>query len=525
MRRFKLAGTPGRFWEIAITAARVRLRWGPNETPGQSLERAFESETAAARYVAEQIAAQTQRGYVEVDVPVTSPEPEVTVMRDQRFEWSARRDRRYRVLAQHGRTVFWHGGKISELGEDEPDPEQVFRRTYPMVAEASAAYSELVATLEYDGAKPVVVRPPSTIHQNLELEAQCLASPHSPEPWAVYADWLMGQGDPRGELAALHLAGKTSLATTLLAQHYAQLVGDEEHPVALEFRHGFAVGATLEIEHSSLLRLDVLTRQFLAAPIARFVESLRFGLAHFESNNNWAPTLDVVTRSEQAPRIRALRFDAYTYSDCEISWTPFGDFSFAWRRLPSLELLHIRSGAGGTLGDLVLPRLKTFIFESGGLARNLVASIVNAKWPALEHLEIWTGSSNYGADASLHALRPILAAEGLPALRHLGIVNSELSDSLVAALAESKVLPQLHSLDLSRGIFARVAADALVEHAAAFRHLASIDLSENVLEPDEAARIRAVLDNVIIGNQREREEDEYEDGEVVEAGRYVALGE
>jgi uncharacterized protein (TIGR02996 family) len=525
MRRFELAGTPGRFWEITITGIQVQLRWGPIDTPGQALARPFDSETAAARYAAEQIAAQRTRGYVEVEVPVRGPEPEVTVMRDQRFEWSARRERRYRVLAQHGRTVFWHGGRISEQGEDEPDHEQVFRRSYQTVAEASAAYTEVVATLEYDGAKPVVTRPPASIHKNLELEAQCLASPDSPDPWAVYADWLIAQGDPRGELAALHLAGKTGPATNLLAHHYAELCGDEEHQYQLEFRHGFAVGATLKLEHASLLRLDVLTKQFLDAPIARFIDSLRFGLAHFESNNNWAPTLDVVTRSEQAPRIRALRFDAYTYTDCEISWTPFGDFAFAWTRLPSLELLHIRSGAGGNLGDLVLPRLKTFIFESGGLAGHLVDSIVNAKWPALEHLEIWTGSSNYGAAASLHALRPILAGTGLPELRHLGIVNSELSDSLIPALADSRLLPQLHSLDLSRGVFARTAADALVEHAAAFRHLASIDLSDNVLEPDEIARIRAVLDNVIIGDQREREEDDDEDGEVVALGRYVSLGE
>ena len=515
-----LGGKFERFWEITITGDRVHLRWGAKDTPGQALDRAFESETAAARYAAEQIAAQCRRGYFEVEVPVAAPEPEVTVMRDQRFEWSARRMRRYRVLGQHGRSVFWHGGSIDELGEDAPDPEQVFRRSYPSIGEASAAYGELVTTLEYDGAKPVTTRPPSTIHQNLELEAQCRASQDSPEPWAVYADWLIAQGDPRGELAALHLAGKSAAALKVLAQHYEQLVGDEEHQYDLQFRHGFAIGATLGIDHASLLRLDVLTRQFLAAPIARFIESLRFGLAHFESNNNWAPTLDVVTRSEQAPRIRALRFDAYTYTDCEISWTPFGDLAFAWKRLPSLELLHIRSGAGGNLGDLVLPRLKTFIFESGGMQGNLVDAVAGAKWPALEHLEIWTGSSDYGAAASIHALRPILAAIGLPELRHLGLVNSELSDAIVPALAESKLLPQLHSLDLSRGVFAREASDALVDHAAAFRHLASIDLSDNVLLPDEIARIRAALDNVVIGDQRERDED---DGG--ELGRYVSLGE
>jgi hypothetical protein len=88
------------------------------------------------------------------------------------------------------------------------------------------------------------------------------------------------------------------------------------------------------------------------------------------------------------------------------------------------------------------------------------------------------------------------------------------------------ILPRLHSLDLSKGILARRGVAAFEEHAAAFRHLASIDLSENLLEHEEAARIRAVLDNVILTDQRERESEDYEeeeaDGEIT---RYVAVGE
>ncbi|MEJ7600701.1 MAG: hypothetical protein WKG01_22535 [Kofleriaceae bacterium] len=523
MQRFELAGTPGRFWEVSQEAARVRLRWGPLTGGGQALERAFASETEAAVYIAQQIAAQRARGYVEVELPVRA---EAEVLREQRFDWTTRAERKYRVVSQRGPVVGWQGGTVGADGTLVAIPSEVFRRTFPSVAEASVGYGELVASIEYDGAVPVDVHPPATIHANPELEALCEGSPDSPDPWAVYADWLIAQGDPRGEVAALHLAGKPAAARRVLAAHYAQLCGNEERPIALELRHGFAVAATLTIDRTGVLPLDVLTQQVLDAPIARFLQSLRFGLAHFESHTNtWRPTLDAVLRAPHASRIRERRFDAYSYQDCELSWTTFGDFSTAWPALANLELLHLRSGAGGTLGTIVLPNLRTFIRESGGLTSTELAAIASADWPRLAHLEIWTGSSNHGSDITLHHLVPILAGRGLPALRHLGIVNSELSDSLIAELARSEILPQLHSLDLSRGVMAQVAADSLVAHAAAFRHLASLDLSANVLERAEIDRIRAVLDNVITVGQRERDEDEYEDDELVELGRYVSIGE
>jgi hypothetical protein len=122
---------------------------------------------------------------------------------------------------------------------------------------------------------------------------------------------------------------------------------------------------------------------------------------------------------------------------------------------------------------------------------------------------------------ALEDLAPILAADHFPALRHLGIVNSELSDVIIPALVTSRVLPQLHSLDLSMGIFARTATTLLVEHARHFRHLASLDLSENVLVAEEIAELRDVLDNIITNSQREREDDFPDDPGV----RYVAVGE
>ncbi len=159
-----------------------------------------------------------------------------------------------------------------------------------------------------------------------------------------------------------------------------------------------------------------------------FVDTLRFGLAAFSHDNDWRATLDVVLDAAQASRIKDLRFDAYRYEDSEISWTPFGDFTGAWARLPALEVLHIRSGKGGTLGTLDLPKLRTFVRESGGLRASEIEAICHARWPALEHLAVWFGSPNYGAEGTVDAIRASRITQALPQVTSSGQRDYERPD-------------------------------------------------------------------------------------------------
>jgi uncharacterized protein (TIGR02996 family) len=502
----------GRFWEVAGDRE-LEIRWGAIGRRGQAITRKFELERDALVYAETEMAKQIARGYVEVPVvgqPQTAAAAarEPTVERCERVDWIEDGVECFREIVLDGKRVLERTGRVFG-GRDEVGLGATTEQRFATFGEAYAAFDARVATLG-------VARPPVELRSEPELEAACVASPDDPAPWSVLADRLVEHGDPRGELAALHLAGKRAEAETFLRARCIDLVG---RPLELAFRHGFIVGATLQIDRDDDIELDELTRQFLASPPARFIESLRFGLASFESDNDWAKTLRAVCESPRVAQIRALRFDAYSSEDCEISWTPYGDFSFAWPLLPALEHLHVRSGAGGTLGTIALPRLKTFIRESGGLARAEIEAIARATWPALEHLEIWFGSPDYGAEGTVADLHAILAGTGLPKLRHLGIVNCEFVPDAIPLLARSRVLPQLTSLDLSKGTMGERAADALVEHAAAFRHLAAIDVRDNFFSPEDLERIRDAVPNLIGYDQRWHEEYE-EDG-----ARYVAVGE
>jgi len=337
---------------------------------------------------------------------------------------------------------------------------------------------------------------------------------------SVYADWLQTQNDVRGELASLFLGGQEDEARQWLADNPTKLFGDLDVKLHNEvydliWEHGFLRGASLKRQSvDSDTVLSELTRAFLALPVARLVTELRFGLAGYESDNDWSESLAAIAESPQAAHLRSLRFDDYTYEDCEISWAAFGDFSPYWSSLQSLEELQIRSGEGGTLGDLALPNLRKFVRVSGGLGEDEIRAIFSAAWPKLEHLEVWFGSRNYGAAGKLEHLAPLLGGRVPSSLAHLGIVNCEFVPDLIEPLAKSPVVKQLRTLDLSAGVLMDQDVDVLLRHADAFHHLDRLDLSRNLLE-ERAGEIYARLPNAKIDDQRDNEDDR----------RYVALGE
>ena len=196
-----------------------------------------------------------------------------------------------------------------------------------------------------------------------------------------------------------------------------------------------------------------------------------------------------------------------------MSWTPFGDFSPYWSKLPSLEWLHVRSGAGGTLGAIELPNLKTFIRESGGLSEGELQSIINAKWPKLERLDVWFGSDGYGAEGSVALVQPLLDGVGIEHVTHLGFVNCEFSSELLVATLQSKVLPKLKVLDFSKGVLGDADVEVLLKNVDRLKHLERLDLSENLI--NDVDMLKAAMPNAIVHEQRG------DDGEY----RYCAVGE
>lgn len=88
---------------------------------------------------------------------------------------------------------------------------------------------------------------------------------------------------------------------------------------------------------------------------------------------------------------------------------------------------------------------------------------------------------------SLDEVRALLR-EVPPTVRHLGLRNLPFTDELVPHLARAPVLRQLETLDLSLGVLLD-GAEALREHAASFRHLTRLDVTDTGLPDFDALKL------------------------------------
>ncbi|GGL25157.1 STM4015 family protein [Planomonospora parontospora] len=216
------------------------------------------------------------------------------------------------------------------------------------------------------------------------------------------------------------------------------------------------------------------------------------------------------------PALRSLFLGAMHSEECEISWIQQSDVTPLLEAFPLLERLEVRGGSGLELRPVRHGALRILRFETGGLPAGVVRAVGACEFPALEHLELWLGVSHYGGDATVADLEGILSGDRLPALRHLGLQDSEIQDEVAAAVASAPVVARLESLAQSMGVLTDTGAEALLT-GQPLTHLKRLDLHHHFLSDAMAERIRKALPEVEIDlTEREDPDDEW---------RYVAVGE
>ncbi|WP_163997168.1 TIGR02996 domain-containing protein [Pyxidicoccus caerfyrddinensis] len=422
-------------------------------------------------------------------------------------------------------TTRW--GRIGTEGEEET------RRVSGTLIDAM--YRERVREKEARGftrVKMVDTGPAPKSHP--ELEAAILKAPEAAEGYLVYGDWLQAQGDPRGELVALQhalfLAQDDPHGERIRISAWSDEARELERKVAEALRthrgvllgHALAeavvegmlrVGWHLGFIHDASvegtgdappreLSVEEMLKLLLAHPSARFLQELNLGPIADMGGHDFQPLIRVIAKA--APRaLRTLLvgdFDA-PGNDWPTSSSFVGDLTPLYPALPQLRSLRV-VGTGIRLGAIDLPELREFRLETTALSLEAVRSIAHARWPKLERLEVWFGSTAAGAEGGVDDLQPLLDARGVPELRHLGLCNAEFTDALCEALPRSKVLKQLHTLDLSRGTMTDAGAEKLVANAAAFAHLRRLDVTQNQLGTGAAARLAKLCPDVQRMHQR-----------------------
>ncbi|MFB7936304.1 STM4015 family protein [Streptomyces sp. NPDC056049] len=209
--------------------------------------------------------------------------------------------------------------------------------------------------------------------------------------------------------------------------------------------------------------------------------------------------------------------------DCEISWIIQSDVTPLLAAYPALRELGVRGGTGLAFPSLRHTGLETLVVESGGLGAEVVRGIAGSDLPALENLELWLGTDEYGGDSSPEDLAPLLSGEAFPALRGLGLCNSVVQDRVAAAVASAPVVARLDRLGLGMGVLTDEGGAALLD-GQPLTHLRELDLEYHYLSDAMRERITAALAphgvRVVLDEAQSPEDDG--DGDV---WRYVAVAE
>lgn len=283
------------------------------------------------------------------------------------------------------------------------------------------------------------------------IEAQLRANPYDDDAYAILADALQLEGDPRGELMMLDLRGDADGRTALLTRHPELRFAPPQ--IDLVWHAGYVRRATIHDEPYGLAHqiLDYTD------PAMRYLAELVFA------------SPEVAT--PEIPDLPTLRMLA------------FGDPDLGFRHAYDGKPLELALDAIESLYSIVpiavhrAPRLRAL--ECFAMSGERLAWFARADLPALERLA-------FHVYAEIDPIAMLAAIP--PTVTSLLIDAPKIGDRLLRALAKSPLLPRLRELQLWNADVER--ADAITREA--FGHLALLDLSDPLLPDAVIERVRDI---------------------------------
>jgi hypothetical protein len=311
-------------------------------------------------------------------------------------------------------------------------------------------------------------------------------------------------------------------------EHLATFVGytitDREpgQPLKDPATTGYALRIDWEASEEGTRWTDIFA-DFLKTANVEKVEALVVGawdFQHGEDADSARVVEALVAAHPRLPALKALFLGDITSEENEISWIRQSDMSPLLAAYPHLEHFGVRGGEGLTFGTLKHSSLKSLIVQTGGMDRSIVQSAARAKLPRLERLELWTGSDSYGWNGTMEDVQPLLHQNPFPALRYLGLRNSEIVDDIAVEIANAPVLKQIQTLDLSLGILTDKGAEALV-NSPLIRGLKKLDLHHHYCSQDMIKHLKELPVEVDVSEPQSGHQYQGDD----EVYRYIAVSE
>jgi predicted DNA-binding WGR domain protein len=287
----------------------------------------------------------------------------------------------------------------------------------------------------------------------------------------------------------------------------------------------YRVGLSTEEYFRTKTKFPDKLAAFLADPAVSSVPALVIGCWSHEGQNSTEVVEALVAARDNLPNLRALFLGDTPYGEQEISWIVQSDITALFDAYPELEHFRARGGQGLALGKIKHKHLQSLTLEASNLPAEVVRAVGASTLPALEHLELWLGTEEYGADTTVADLKSILSGKGFPALRYLGLRNSEIADAIAKALARAPVVARLRVLDLSLGTLSDQGARHLLA-VPSIAQLEKLDIHHHYVSPEVVAELKAQGIKVDASDRQEIDADDVDEDEDDAASyRYIAHAE
>lgn len=256
---------------------------------------------------------------------------------------------------------------------------------------------------------------------------------------------------------------------------------------------------------------------FLATPAALESNAVVIGAWHGDDSETTPDGVIeiLVKQKERLPKLAALYLGDITSEENEMSWINQSDLSPLLKAFPQLQLLRTRGAQGLALSVPEHEKLRGLAMESGGLGVEVVRAVCQSNFPNLEYLELWLGTDDYGADASVEDLQPILSGRLFPKLKYLGFRNCQIADQVAAVVVNSPLLQRIETLDLSLGVLTDEGGASLLKIKSP--SLKKLNLHYNFLSAEMIKQLKALPLTVDASKPADMDEEE--------EWQFVAVGE
>jgi hypothetical protein len=226
----------------------------------------------------------------------------------------------------------------------------------------------------------------------------------------------------------------------------------------------------------------------------------------------------IVAARDQLPNLTALFLGDIVGEECEVSWIHQCNVGPLFHAFPKLEYFAVRGTNDLSFGRLEHANLKHLSVQSGGLDVSVVHDIFASDFPALEHLDLYLGTDNYGANTQITDLAPLLRGELFPKLSYLGLRDSDLTDAIAGALANAPILTRIKELDLSLGTLTDEGVRALMT-SPHLEKLEKLDIHHHFLTPEVLTELKSHLRKLKVKIDASDPQDPNDEW------RFVAIGE